>query len=205
MRHHIVYAVALISLAFSSQAFAQPAHEDITGRWGAGMIVAGAMPADDSESATYIGGNFTYGVMDYFAVGLEVGGMKFDRDPGRFDFGDLTGAPVLGIMQLRYPFAAGKTKATIYGTLGLGAIFWHYEESDVLQAALVDVEVEDAFAVKLGLGFDLLIDKNWAVNLEGAYVFSDSETTVRAPALTPIVDTVDTDYWTIGGGFKYFI
>jgi len=199
----IFFVSASTLLIFSSFANASMIHEDITGRWGVGVQVSGALPTDDSDPATQIGGSVIYGIVDYFAVGMEVGWMSFDQDSGSIDLGDLEGVPVFGILQARYPFAAGGTNATVYGTFGLGGIFWDYNESDLLNRNSINVDVENSLAVKLGLGVDLFINRNWVVSAEGSYVFSNSKTTISAPGLVAAED-VDTDYWTIGGGAKYY-
>jgi len=194
---------ALFVSFVAAPAFAAP---DRTGKSDFGVNVSAAVPRDSSQdNAVYVGGTYAYGINEWLAIGVEAGRMEFgnklDLGGGTVvDAGDLQGIPVLGDVILRVPMPDSPFQP--YGVVGLGAIFWDFDESALFSANNIDIEVDTSFAIKTGIGFDWFLNDNWILNAEASYVFADAD----LKAITPVgtaTDTTDVDYWMIGGGVKY--
>ena len=204
MQKSVVIAILLVLLC-PVAAFAAP---DRTGKWDVGVNISGAFPDDnDSEAAVYVGGNFSYGILPWLAVGGEVGGAEFDEEDdtrafGFSDLGTLNGVPILAdaIFRVNLP----DQPIVPYGVVGLGLVVWNFDESSQLAARGVSLNVDTSFAAKIGGGFDWFLNEHWAANFEGGYLLSDADAEVSlngVPVAT--ANGVDTDVWFIGGGAKY--
>ena len=202
MKSKVVILIALLTMIAAS-VYAAP---DRTGKWDAGINISGAIQTDsDLDSTVYAGGTLAYGVNEWLAVGIESGWMKSGSELNlgggvKLDAGDLTGVPLLGDVILRAPIKDSSVNP--YGIVGLGAIFWNFDESALFKAAGVQVDIDTSLAVKLGGGLDWFVNDHWILNFEAAYVFVDADVTAKAGGITA-TDTTSADYWTIGGGLKY--
>ena len=188
---------------WSFNAYSAP---DRTGKWDAGINVSGAIARDnDIDSTVYVGGNLAYGVTPWLALGIESGwtdfGTHLDLGNGvKVDAGDATGVPLLGDIILRVPIK--DSEVTPYGVVGLGAIFWNFDESNLFKTANIQVDIKTSFAAKFGGGLDWFINDHWILNFEAAYVLADADVTAKVGGVSA-TDTTSADYWTIGGGIKY--
>lgn len=198
--------ILLIALALLLVPVAVYAAPDRTGKWDAGVNVSELIPDDDEVDGTvYVGGTAAYGVTEWFALGVESGWASLDvEDSSQFfgfsDWGELTGIPLMGDFILRVPIKDSPVNP--YAVVGLGVIFWDFDESDRVSSLGVEVDVDAAFAAKFGAGFDWFINDNWIINFEGGYVMSDTDVTLRVGGVSATAN-IETDYWMIGGGIKY--
>lgn len=203
MRKILVVVLALFTL--SVNAFAAP---NRVGKVDAGLNVSGILPDDIGgivpaflDNAVYVGGTLAYGVTDWFAIGGEAGyssiGTSVDASGVSINVGDLNAVPLLADFILRMPAKADQP-AVPYAVLGLGAIFWNFD-SDIDG---IDIDVDTSFATKVGGGLDWFVSDNIALNFEASYVFSDADYKATADGDT-LSDSVNTDYWQIGGGVKF--
>ena len=182
---------AFFGLLISTIAFAAP---DRTGKTDVGVnLSAGFM--EDSNTALYWGGNMSYGINSWSAIGVSTGYQSFGSD---LNVGDLRGVPVMFDMYLRGQM--GDQPYVPYGVLGLGAIFWDFKEEGLTAGSTVDVDT--SFGVKLGGGVDWFINDHWAINFEATYTFADADTTVKNSSGS-VTSTANADFWNIGGGLKY--
>lgn len=206
-------AFVFILLAMSVTAFAYAA-PDRTGRWDAGVSVAGAMPTDgDVDATVQVGGNVAYGVTEWFAVGASSGWQSHGLDDASesgitIEGPDLTGIPLFGELIFRVP--TGQEHFTPYGVVGLGVVFWDVDDTTANVGGTtvnIETDVDTVFALKLGGGLDWFVNDNWIIFFEGAYVFSNPDATLTASAagvsITSDPDDLDLDYWTVGGGVKF--
>ncbi len=203
MQRSVVIA-ALLVLLMPVVAFAAPTRE---GQWDMGFNLSGAMPDDsDLEGTAFVGGQVSYGVTPWIAIGAEIGGASFDqndetRSLGITDLGTLTGVPLMitGIFRANL-----ENQAFVpYGVVGLGLIFWNYDESDQLDAAHVNVNADTSFAGKVGGGVDWFVNNNWIANFEGSYYMNDANVELELNGVTIAQDDVNTSFWLVGGGAKY--
>lgn len=197
-------------MAISTLAVAAP---ERTGRWDAGVSVAGAIPSDgDIDGTTQVGGSVAYGVTEWFAVGFSGGWQNHDIE-GTTNSGitvqgtEVTGVPLFGDLIFRVP--TGDKPFTPYGVVGLGTVLWDIDDTTASAAGVpvsVITEVDTEFAVKLGGGIDWFLNDHWIVNFDAAYVFNNPNAVVTATVLGTSASTsenIDLDYWTIGGGLKF--
>lgn len=195
--------VFLSLVILATAAYAAP---DRVGKVDAGINVSGILPREsDVHDAVYVGGTVAYGVTPWLALGVESGwtspGVDLDLGNGvSIDAGDLTGIPLLGDIILRVPMKDGNLVP--YGVVGLGAIFWNFDESSLFSAAGINVDVDTSFAAKFGGGVDYFVNDNWILNFEFGYVIADANITATAGGVS-VSDSSNADYWMVGGGVKY--
>lgn len=190
--------IALLGLFVAGSAYAVP---ERTGHSDLGFNVSAAIPSDSStDTAVYVGGTYAYGVNEWLALGVSSGWAQFDDSTT----GELTEVPLLGEIILRVPVAE-EQQIQPYGVLGLGIAFFDFDESATVRASNVEVEVDDAFAVKVGGGVDWFADEHWIVNLEVSYIFADTDVSARntVTGASASISNVDADNWFVGGGLKY--
>ena len=172
-------------------AYAAP---DRTGKTDIGFNAsAGIM--QDSNVAAYFGGNMSYGINNWSAVGFSVGYENFGSNLG---IGDLSAVPLMFDMYVR---SQNADQAYVpYAILGLGAVLWDFKESGLTAGSTVNVDT--SFGVKLGGGVDWFVNDHWAINFEGSYTFADANVTVKNSAGS-VTATGNADFWNLGGGLKY--
>jgi len=193
-------------LGFNSVASgAELEHEDMKGRWGLGVNFGDAFPLDDDGgSGFHTEGRIIYGIMDQVALGFETGFLDFDYKIEDTDFGALEGVPFFATVQWRHPFIVRDRKATLYLVSGLGAISWRFDESDGVRRLNEQIEAGTAFGAKGAVGVDFFLGEKWAINVEWSFVNSTTKVEFKVPGIRA-QETVDTDYWVLGGGVKYLI
>lgn len=207
MRKYVLVMIGFLVLS-SAQAYAAP---DRVGKFDAGISIAGAISTDsDINSAFFIGGNIAYGINQWVAIGFSGGWQEHGTDDATilgetFPGPDISGVPLFGDIIIRIPIE--DQPFTPYGIVGIGTVLWDADESiSSPSAILVQTEIKDAIAVKVGGGIDWFVNESWIVNFEAYYVFSqpDAEITVSVPGFSATEsDELDLDYWTVGGGIKY--
>ena len=176
------------------------ASETRSGRVDIGFEGSGVFPSDDTaDNAGYFGGNASYGVNNWFAVGIEAGHAETDIAEEGFDEGSLGATPLLGDLIFRYE---NESQFVPYGKVGLGVIFWSFDESDEVANAGIEVDVETSFAAKFAGGVDFFITPNMILNFEAGFVTSDPSATLKFGNFS-VSDDIDGDFWTVGGGVKF--
>lgn len=206
-----VIFIALVCLLAAGQiAYAAP---DRVGKIDVGINVSGAIPTDaEADGGVAVGGDMAYGVNKWFAVGFSAGWqgtkLKSVTDGVVTIAGtDVNGVPIFGELILRLPIE--NQQFVPYGLVGLGTVIWSVDDTtatDGIHTAKVGVKANNAFAVKLGGGFDWFLNNNWILNFDAAYVFdrADVTGTVTSGGLSAsATEHQKLDYWTIGGGVKY--
>lgn len=141
----------------------------------------------------YLHGRGLYNVNEYVGVGAELGWTSQDDSFEGFS-ADLTGVPLFAEAVLHYP---NETGFTPYAVGGLGVILWDLDYN----FPSVAIDIDNAFATKLGAGVDYFFDDQFGIALEGSYVFSDTDVNVSSGGLTAGGE-VETDYWTLGASAK---
>jgi len=169
-----------------------------------GLATGGIIPEDsDDDNTWYIGGNMAYGVNEYLAVGGEVGYMSWDEEENGVDYGELSAVPLFGDVYLRYPTEVDNHLFVPYIVGGIGVIFWEYDESTLLENNNITVDIDPALGLKFGGGLEYFATDNVSITFETAYTWSDADASVSAFGSTASA-TIETDYWSINGGMKYY-
>jgi len=206
--HRLKTVLCLILMLFvfltAPLAYALITEEGITNRWGVGLNVSGALPSDHAARGDiYMGTNITYGLKDYLALQLEIGYVEFSERAFGIDYGDLEGVPLLFNVQLRKQLYVLNNPAAIYGILGVGVVFWDFQNAQTPIDRNVRADASEALAFKLGAGFEVFLNQSVAWNIEGGYVFTKEEVDLVEPG-TGQIKTVDSDFWMLGSGVKLY-
>ena len=158
----------------------------------------------------FAGGELTYDLGDYLAVGVEGYYQEYKVDlTGAFS--GMAATDNLGIARnsmafakfiLKYGFDMGDYTFTPYVAGAPGGIFPDFKESAAANTNNVSVKPQSGFAAKYSGGFDLYITDSIAINAEGAFLMADIKTAVALTAGTTKND-IKNDAWMAGGGLKY--
>ncbi|HDZ76889.1 MAG TPA: porin family protein [Candidatus Omnitrophica bacterium] len=180
MRMIALCMVVLAFFIFATSSFA----EDITGRWALGSRYNYVVvdDADFKNNGNSYGLNFTYGISKHFALELEGDFFKVESK----DNTKLVTYTLHSNMQLRKDVGV----FTPYLVGGLGIQYFDYGILKVDDRKDKDV----SFSYKLGGGIEYFCDQNWALNIEGAYVYGNTGGSA----------TLDVYGWRYGGGVKYY-
>lgn len=198
---NIIVGLMVLALCMVSNVYAA---EDLTGKVSIGIVAGGAFPTDDDiDNALYLGGNMAYSFNNYFALGAEIGYSSWEDEAYGIDFGDVRVVPLLVDLYLRHPVDMGEHMFLPYAILGLGPVFFDYEESSLLDLYGISVDMDTALGIKLGGGFDMFVSENVALNFEASYLMSDTEIEVSAFGGQASAE-IDTDSWIINGGIKFY-
>ncbi len=186
---------------------AAQASSDRVGQWDAGVNVAGNLITDQQgDGAVYVGGNFSYGINEWLALGMSIG-----WSDSRFEVtnsagsngkgGRVTSIPIFADAIFRVPNLDNR-QLVPYGVMGLGGIFTSEHGNGNAANLGLDTDAEDGIAFKLGAGVDWFANNNWIYYLETGYVFTDASIEVKNPNGSEN-DSVDLSYYYIGGGVKW--
>ena len=200
MKKALIILLMLLIVSQGSKIYAQ----EIPDKCSFGIAAGGVIPDDEEIDGTFfIGGNFTYGFSDYFAIGAEVGYTSWDHDPTGVEYGEVNATPIFADLYLRYPTEFEGNLSVLYLKTGVGVVLWDYEEADLLVNNGVSVSSQDEVSFKLGGGIDYFVAEDIALNFESAYVWSDAN--IELPVFaTYAATTVETCYWRINTGVKYY-
>lgn len=200
MRKLMVLCLGLVVGCFAGSALA----EDLAGRFSVGVVGGGVYPKDsETDSSFYAGGQSTYGINEYIAVGGEVGYSSWGVEEGGIDYGEVRAVPLLADLYLRYPIEVGKNKLVPYVVGGLGVVFYDYKESSFLKQYGVTVNIDPSFALKLGGGIEYFLTKNIALGAEGSYIWSEADVSVSGAGAVASSST-DTNALIVAAGVKYY-
>lgn len=189
----VVLCLAIISTA----SFAAPSR---LGKLEGGVNVSGILPDEDIDDTTYVGGTLNYGLYEWLAIGGEVGWSDSNIDIDGINLGDLSAVPVLANAIFRFQ---NESQVVPYGKVGAGVIFFNFDESSLLNTLNIDIDVDDAFAIKIAGGFDWFLNDNTAVNFEIGYLFSEADISGSLAGTSLGNDKINTDHLIIGGGLKF--
>ena len=157
----------------------------------------------------FAGGELTYDLGDYLAVGVEGYYEQYKVDvnyPTRNIIGNAGTAKngmAFAKFILKYAFDMDDYTFTPYVAGAPGGIFPDFDESALVTNNNVSIETRSAgFAAKYSAGFDFRITDSIAINAEGAYLDVDIRTAITTNLGTAKND-VKNDAWLAGGGLKY--
>ena len=177
-----------------------------TQKWEAGLIIGGIQPSNaDGSFAPYWGGNLCYGINEWSAMGLSVGGTDF-----RLSTETAAGRKISAGKAQTFPifvdiiFRANSLHESIapYGVLGLGGMVTRKLTNDDLSDGY-HAKVSSGFAGKIGLGVDWLYSPDLIFNLEFNYVLSGAKLEIIRNGDSLASINKDLDYWFIGLGVKH--
>jgi len=236
MKKYVVLFLGLVLFfAASGLALAQEGGEffysdqEMAGRFNLGVRGGGAFPCmkgdyvytyPDATTQTlsvkgkngwFAGGELTYDLGDYLAVGVEGYYEQYKVKVTRAfheigadgDLGTAKNGMAFAKFILKYGFDVGDYTFTPYVAGAPGGIFPDFKESDVAENNNLSIETQSGFAAKYSAGFDLRVTDNIAINIEGAYLDVDIKTAVRPGNHGTAKNDIKNDAWMAGGGLKY--
>ncbi len=172
----------------------------------------GVVPDDSSSDITSIGGNaavddsitvdidFTYFLTKHFATELTLTVAKNDVSAVDTAVGDLD----LGHVYLLPPTLTAQyhflPDSTFRPYVGAGINYTIFFNEDA--GAANDVNYDNGFGYALQVGFDVEIDKHWALNFDVKKIWLSTDVSVKALGTT-VYTNVDIDPWLFGAGIAY--
>jgi outer membrane protein len=177
-----------------------------------GVRLLRVVPDDSSSDITTIGGNarvadsitgdlnFTYFLTKHFATELTLAVAKNDVTAVGTAVGDLD----LGHVYLLPPTLTAQYHFLPDGTfrpyVGAGINYTIFFNEDAGDANAVNYD--NGFGYALQVGFDVAINKHWALNFDLKKIWLSTDVSVRALGTTVHTD-VDIDPWLLGAGVAY--
>ncbi len=183
-------------------------------RWQVRFRAVGVAP-DESAKIDVIGGDvaisnalipeldFTYFFTEHFAAELILGTAKHDvkainTAAGNVDLGSVYLLPPTLTAQYHFFTSDNKIFKPYIGA-GINYTLFYNVES----GAVADVEYDNAIGYAAQLGFDLMLDDKFFINVDAKRLFLSTDVTVDASNLAPglsIPAEVDINPWLIGVG-----
>ena len=193
-------SVSLLSLS----AYAAP---DRAQKWDTGLIIGGLSPVSaDGSLEPYWGGNFSYGINSWSALGMSVGAADFklkvvDDSGNKISAGKMQSFPIF--VDIIFRASSLHESLVPYAVLGLGGIVTHKLTSRDLSGGALHIKSSDDFAAKLGLGVDWFYKSDWIFNLEFNYVYTGAGVDVIRNSDGLALTNENIDYWFLGVGAKH--
>jgi hypothetical protein len=180
--------------------------KDLKGSWGVGFNTSAFIPYSDSyDQSLYTGGSINYKFpVSRLSATFDFGYLhKHSASAIGVNFGDLEGVPVFLGLQYRLPHEVRDQPASLYGGIGLGAIFYHFSNASVVTNAGTDIEADTALAGKLSVGWEIKPSnsKSLAFYLETSLVITDTKINLTHTGLNDASEQ-ETHYFLLGGGVR---
>lgn len=213
----IVFAIMALSLMTVNFVNAQDKEEKSSEfkRWQVRLRGVGVVTPNESAKIGIIGGDveisnafipeldFTYFFTEHFAAELILGTAKHDvkavnTAAGNVDLGSVWLLPPTLTAQYHF-YTSDKKIFKPYIGAGLNYTFFY----NVKSGGVADVEYDNALGYAAQLGFDLMLDDKFFINVDAKRLFLSTDVTVDASNLAPglsIPAKVDIDPWLFGVG-----
>ena len=213
----IVFAIMALSFMTVNFVNAQDKEEKSTEfkRWQVRLRGVGVVTPNESAKIGIIGGDveisnafipeldFTYFFTEHFAAELILGTAKHEvkavnTAAGNVDLGSVWLLPPTLTAQYHF-YTSDKKILKPYIGAGLNYTFFY----NVKSGGVADVEYDNALGYAAQLGFDLMLDDKFFINVDAKRLFLSTDVTVDASNLAPglsIPAEVDIDPWLFGVG-----
>lgn len=233
-KYVVVFLSLVLFVGTSGLAFAQEGGEffysdsEIAGRMNIAVRGGVVLPVNAKDSYVYgyvtgpqtlsikrkngwfAGGELTYDLGDYLAVGAEGYYQEYKIDntiafngmTATSNLGKARNSMVFGKFILKYAFDLEDFSFVPYVAGAPGGIFPTFKNSSAATANNVTVKTRSGFAAKYSGGFDLYITDSIAINAEGSFLMATIKTAVAITAGSAKND-IKNDAVMIGGGLKY--
>lgn len=179
-RVSVIFSTFALFLILVKPVFSQ----DITGRWAVGYRYSYVNADDDDfrKAASANGINLTYGLNENLAIELEA---------DHFDLKSKAHTR-LGVTEFHTNLQLRKSFNNFVPYLigGVGLQYYNYSELGLGDRRDDNVSI----SYKTGIGLEYFINKNLALNTEGAYVYGDTGSGA----------TLDVYSWRVSAGLKYY-
>lgn len=187
---------AILFLAVIPAADAQ----NTQGKWGVGIRGGGSFLTQDiaesteGEAGPIISGNIIYGVTNSVSVGLNVEWETHNVEVLDFDIGDTTTVSILPFVELR----ATNGSFVPYASLGAGININSFDlGNDIVAGCIIlvgsacELEPENTFALKVGVGADYFLTPTLALNVEGGWKLNSGDVDLEVGGVPVATDDFD--------------
>jgi len=165
------------------------------------------------KQGSFYGGQFTYDVTPYIAVGIDSGRLKLGVDDisavissvsvGATDAGEINASTLMGVLVLKAPIEMSDNRLVPYVLVGVGAIFTEFDEGFNLEISNTTIKDYTTFAMKSGLGFDYYVTEKAALFIEGSFLWADYDPNVSIVELGTGTLDKTINALLFGGGLKF--
>ncbi len=211
------FLVIVCGLLIDSQLYAQ----DLEGKFGLGIRAgvrsfagddlpfAPGVNVDLEVDTSFVGGvNATYFLSEMLSMELSADYIPdtdahFDLMGFEFNMGELSTIPLLLTARIHIP-----TNSPLSPYIG-GGVGWYFNSFDINPTIFVpgaNIDLDDSFGYHVCFGIEYFFgdNKNFSLNLDGKYVWTNADFTITAPGVAPFEDDIDLDGWYFAGGFKVY-
>jgi len=161
--------------------------------------------------------NVTYRFLKYLALEGAIGYTEFDikNNTLAVDWARINVLPISVTLQFRWISKKPEELKWIvpYASMGGGYYFLEIDEKSDLQnywlsrGVGIDLEIDDAFFLHLGGGFDIFLTDHIALNVDARYAWAQAdidEERITGGTSQKLGDTINLNGAFIGGGFKFY-
>ena len=209
MRSKILLTIILLMLvlayqpAVSAQQVMSEGFIEGDPRINVGVNVSAFLPSGNNfKTGYYVGGQVSYDLLWFLALGFEGGYLQSDLEGNGTDVGTVRGAPLLGDIILKVPMDMNSFVFTPYGIVGLGCLISNVQTGDAVTNNGT-IETNVPFLVKFGGGFDFIINEHFIINFEASYQYAKVEFDEKLTNQTFGLGKTDLNAGYVGGGVKY--
>jgi outer membrane protein with beta-barrel domain len=209
MRSKILCTMILLMLvlAYQPAVFAQQVMSEgfIEGdpRTNVGVNFSAFVPSgNEFQVGSYVGGQVSYDLTWFFALGFEGGYLNCDLKGDDQNVGKFNAAPLLGDIIIKVPMDMHSFVFTPYGIVGLGCLISNVQTGDAVTNDGT-IETNVPFLVKFGGGFDFIINEQFIINFEASYHYAQVEFDEKLTNQAFGLDKTKLNAGYVGGGVKY--
>ncbi len=209
MSKKITFTIVILILVLTCQpaVFAQQVMSEgfIKGdpRTNVGVNISAFVPSgNELQTGYYVGGQVSYDLAWFFALGVEGGYLQSALKGNDVDVGTFRGAPLLADAILKIPMEMDSFVFTPYAIVGLGFLISNVQVGDVVTDNGT-IETNVPFLVKFGGGFDFVIHESVIINFEASYHYAQLNFKEKLVNQTFGLGKTDLNAGYIGGGVKY--
>jgi len=211
------FLVIFCGLLINSQLYAQ----DFEGKFGLGIragvrsfvgddfpVAPGVNWDVEIDTSFTAGVNATYFFSEMLSMELSADFIPdtdayFDVMGFEFDMGELSTIPLLLTARIHIP-----TNTALSPYIGAG-VGWYFNSFDINPTIFVpgaNIDLDDSFGYHACFGIEYFFGekKNFSLNLDGKYAWTNADITITAPGVTPFKGDIDLDGWYFAGGFKVY-
>ena len=175
-----------------------------------GYLTASPRLSIKRKNGWFAGGELTYDLGDYLAVGVEGYYQEYKIDntaafqgmTATSNLGTARNSMAFGKFILKYAFDLQDFSFVPYVAGAPGGIFPTFKDSSAAKANNVSLKTRSGFAAKYSGGVDFYITDNIAINAEAGYLMAKIKTAVTVTGLGTAKNDIKNDALMVGGGLK---
>ncbi len=136
--------------------------------------------SENLGTGIYVKGVASYDLMDYLAIGVEVGYTNYDAKAFGQDIGRIGVFTLLADVILKYPVQVEHIVMVPYMSNGFGIMSTTLKESGDWESSGGSFDKDVDFAYRFALGLDVYVMETMSVYLETSYLWSSADWTATS-------------------------